>query len=117
MFDRSPTPPPASGGGSSSATDLDFHRALIATVGSPMLDQLFSAVEAALELLIDLQMRARGYTSEMIGMDESHAMHEAVFDAFMARDAEGAQDAMRRLVGRAVEDAEAGFALIEGRGA
>ena len=97
------------------STDLDFHRALIATVGSPMLDQLFSAVEAALELLSDLQMRARGYTSEMIGMDESHAMHEAVFDAFMARNAAGAQDAMRRLVGRAVEDAEAGFALIEGR--
>ncbi|ROU03397.1 FadR/GntR family transcriptional regulator [Histidinibacterium lentulum] len=93
-------------------TDLDFHRALIGAVRSQLLDQLFSVIEAALELLIDLQMRARGYTSDMIGMDESQAMHEAVFDAFIARDAEGAERAMRRLIQRAIDDAHDGFALL-----
>lgn len=94
-------------------TDLDFHRALIAAVQSELLDQLFSVIEAALELLIDLQMQARGYTSDMIGMDESQAMHEAVFDAFNARDADGAERAMRRLIQRAIDDAHDGFALLE----
>lgn len=94
-------------------TDLEFHRALIAAVQSELLDQLFAVVEAALELLIDLQMRARGYTSEMIGMDESQALHEAVHDAFVARDAIEAESAMRRLIQRAIDDAVDGFALLE----
>lgn len=97
------------------SSDLAFHRALIAAVGSPLLDQLFTVIEAALELLIDLQMRAKGYQDGVIGMDESHEMHQAVFDAFIARDADGASEAMRRLVVRAIEDADAGFALMAGR--
>lgn len=95
------------------STDLTFHRALIAAVGAPLLDQLFTVIEAALGLLIDLQMRAKGYEQDMIGMDESHEMHEAVFEAFMARDADAASEAMRRLVQRAIEDAKTGFAQIE----
>jgi len=93
--------------------DLEFHRALIAAVRSELLDQLFSVVEAALELLLDLQMRARGYTSDMIGMDESQGLHEAAYDAFIARDAVEAEAAMRRLIQRAIDDAVDGFALLE----
>lgn len=94
-------------------TDLDFHRSLIACVSSELLDQLFGVIEAALGLLLDLQMRARGYTSEMIGMGESHELHEAVFDAFAARDPNRAEAAMRKLIQRAIDDAIAGFRLLE----
>lgn len=94
-------------------TDLDFHRALIACVSSELLDQLFSVIEAALELLIDLQMQARGYTSEMIGMSESHDLHEAVFDAVIGRDADLAEAAMRNLIQRAIDDAVEGFKLLD----
>lgn len=94
-------------------TDLDFHRALIACVSSELLEQLFSVIEAALELLIDLQMKARGYTSEMIGMRESHELHAAVFDAFAARDPDAAEAAMRVLLKCAIADAIAGFKLLD----
>ncbi len=94
-------------------TDLDFHRALIACVSSELLEQLFAVIEAALELLIDLQMQARGYTSEMIGMRESQEMHEAVFAAFCARDADAAEAAMRVLIQCAIDDANAGFKLLD----
>jgi DNA-binding FadR family transcriptional regulator len=40
-------------------TDLEFHRAFLAAVESPILSQLFNVIEAALWLLLDLQMRAR----------------------------------------------------------
>ncbi|MCJ8323428.1 MAG: FadR family transcriptional regulator [Rhizobiales bacterium] len=93
-------------------TDLDFHRALIGAVRSELLDQLFSIIEAALELLLDLQMRAAGYTTEMIGMDKSHELHEQVFIKFMAKDAAGAEIAMRELIKRAIEDAHQGFELL-----
>jgi len=88
------------------STDLDFHRALIGAVHSEMLEQLFSVIEAALELLLDLQMRAKGYTVKMIGMEASHQLHLAVYEAFMTSDADGA---MRRLIERAIEDAHEGF--------
>lgn len=91
------------------STDLDFHRALIGSVHSELLEQLFSVIEAALELLLDLQMRAKGYTVKMIGMEASHQLHFAVYTAFMAKDANGALEAMRRLIERAIEDAHEGF--------
>ncbi len=90
-------------------TDLEFHRSFLSAVGSELLDQLFSIIEAALELLLDLQMRARGYTSEMIGMEESHELHASVFDAFDRGDAEKAERAMRKLINRAIADAEDGL--------
>jgi GntR family transcriptional regulator, galactonate operon transcriptional repressor len=93
--------------------DLEFHRAFLAAVDSDLLSQLFAVIEAALGLLLDLQMRARGYMTEMIGMDESQILHAAVFDAFEARDAEAAETAMRRLIERAITDAAQGFAALE----
>ncbi len=93
--------------------DLEFHRAFLAAVDSDLLSQLFAVIEAALGLLLDLQMRARGYTTEMIGMDESQKLHAAVFDAFERRDPEAAQIAMRHLIARAINDANEGFAILD----
>lgn len=92
-------------------TDLAFHHALLEATGSQLLDQLFAVTQAALRLLLDVQMRARGYESEMIGMEESHQLHEAVFVAFERRDAPGAQAAMERLLECAIADARAGLAV------
>lgn len=94
-------------------TDLEFHRALIGAVQSELLEQLFSVIEAALGLLLDLQMTAKGYTNTMIGMDESHALHERVFQAFMARDAGATEAAMRTLIQCAIDDAQQGFRLLD----
>lgn len=94
-------------------TDLEFHRAFLQSIKSELLDQLFSVIEAALALLLDLQMKGRGYTTKMIGMEESHELHEAVYEAFARRDAEAAEIAMRNLIARAIADAHDGFRLLE----
>ncbi len=91
------------------SADLEFHRAFLAAVESDLLSQLFAVIEAALGLLLDMQMSARGYTTQMIGMEESQALHEAVFVEFERRDAEAAEAAMRRLIERAISDAHDGF--------
>lgn len=91
-------------------TDLEFHRAFLAAVESPLLGQLFNIIEAALTLLFDLQMRARGYETEMIGMEDGHRFHAEVIRHWEAGDAEGAESAMRLLIGRAMEDAQEGLA-------
>jgi GntR family transcriptional regulator, galactonate operon transcriptional repressor len=93
--------------------DLEFHRAFLAAVDSDLLSQLFSVIEAALGLLLDLQMRARGYMTEMIGMEESQELHAAVFAAFERRDPEAAQAAMHYLIARAIKDANEGFAILD----
>ncbi len=93
--------------------DLEFHRAFLAAVGSDLLSQLFAVIEAALGLLLDLQMRARGYTTEMIGMNESQELHAAVFEAFEARDPQAAEIAMRTLIECAIKDAQQGFRALE----
>jgi GntR family transcriptional regulator, galactonate operon transcriptional repressor len=91
------------------SADLEFHRAFLAAVDSDLLSQLFAVIEAALGLLLDLQMAARGYTVRMIGMEESQELHAAVFAEFERGDAEAAQTAMRRLIERAIRDAHDGF--------
>lgn len=91
-------------------TDLEFHRAFLAAVESPLLGQLFNVIEAALRLLFDLQMRARGYETEMIGMEDGHRHHAEVMAAWAKGDADGAERAMRALVARAMEDAREGLA-------
>ncbi len=96
-------------------TDLEFHRAFLAAVESPLLSQLFGVVEAALRLLFDLQMRARGYETHMIGMEEGHAAHARVMDAWAAGDAEAAEAAMRDLIARAMADAQAGLTRLSAR--
>ncbi len=93
--------------------DLDFHREFLAAVGSEILDQLFSVIQAALALLVDLQMRAKGSQVELIGMDESTRLHGDVYDSFMRGDAAGAEAAMRRLITAAIKDAHQGFALLD----
>lgn len=93
-------------------TDLEFHRAFLAAVESPLLSQLFNVIEAALRLLFDLQMRARGYETEMIDMEDGHRHHAAVMAAWEAGDAQGAEEAMRGLIARAMEDARAGLAKV-----
>jgi GntR family transcriptional regulator, galactonate operon transcriptional repressor len=94
-------------------TDLEFHRAFLSAVNSELLDQLFAVIEAALGLLLDLQMKAKGYTTVMIGMEESHLLHEHVYNAFAKGDAAATQDAMHLLIQRAIEDAEQGFLLLK----
>lgn len=94
-------------------TDLAFHKALLSILGSELLGQLFAIIDAALRLLLDLQMKAVGYTSELIGMDESHQLHEKVYLAFERGDAEAAGTAMRVLIERAIDDAHRGFDLSE----
>ncbi|WP_426231525.1 FadR/GntR family transcriptional regulator [Pararhizobium sp. DWP3-4] len=89
--------------------DLEFHRAFLASVQSDLLSQLFAVIEAALGLLLDMQMSARGYTTQMIGMEESQALHEAVYVEFERRDPVAAEAAMRRLIERAISDAHDGF--------
>ena len=95
-------------------TDLEFHRAFLAAVESPLLSQLFSGIEVALRLLFDLQMRARGYETEMVGMDDGHRLHAEVMAAWAAGDADGAEAAMRRLIARALQDARDGLAKAAG---
>ena len=91
-------------------TDLEFHRAFLLAVESPLLDQLFGVIEQALRLLFDLQMRARGYETEMIGMEDGHRHHAEVMAAWLGGDADAAEAAMRRLIARAMEDAHEGLA-------
>jgi len=92
--------------------DLAFHQAFINVVGSEILDQLIRVVQAALRLLLDLQMQAKGSTVKLIGMDESTRLHADVYDTFMRGNPEEAEQAMRRLIQAAIEDAHQGFKLI-----
>jgi DNA-binding FadR family transcriptional regulator len=91
--------------------DLEFHRAFLAAVGSEILEQLFSVIEAALALMIDVQMQTRGSTTTLVGMEETNQLHQDVYDAFAANDADKAEAAMRYLIQRAIVDANKGFAL------
>lgn len=93
--------------------DLEFHRAFLAAVGSEILEQLFSVIEAALTLMFDVQMQARGSTTTLVGMEEANELHLNVYAAFAAGDADGAEVAMRQLIQRAIEDAKVGFSLQE----
>ena len=94
-------------------TDLGFHRALWHAVDSDLLCQLYTVIESVLRLAFDVQMRARGYETELTGMDESHELHRIVYGRFIAGDAEGAEAAMRELISRAKDDVAAGMALLE----
>jgi DNA-binding FadR family transcriptional regulator len=93
--------------------DLEFHRAFLAAVGSEILEQLFSVIEATLSLMFDVQMQARGSTTTLVNMEETNELHEKVYTAFAAGDADGGETAMRRLIQHAIEDATKGFALQE----
>jgi GntR family transcriptional regulator, galactonate operon transcriptional repressor len=92
--------------------DLEFHRAFLAAVGSEILEQLFSVIEAALALSFDVQMQAKGSVTELVGMEEANALHADVYEAFARGDAEAAQAAMRILIQRAMSDANEGLMMI-----
>ncbi|MGJ8586267.1 MAG: FadR/GntR family transcriptional regulator [Marinosulfonomonas sp.] len=94
-------------------TDIAFHEAFVNAANSEMLGQIFGTISSALELLFDHQMRARGYTDRMVGMEETHELHERVYEAFVKRDAVGAELAMRSLINCAIQDAELGFNPLE----
>ena len=81
---------------------------------SDLLLQLFAVIEAAMGLLLDVQMKARGYTIQMIGIEESEALHEAVYLAFAAGDAVAAEVAMRHLIDCAIKDATDGLGQLGG---
>lgn len=91
--------------------DLEFHRALLAAAESELLEQLFSVIEAALSLMIDVQMQTRGSKTALVGMEDANQLHTNVYNAFAAGDADGAERAMRRLIQGAMEDARVGFKL------
>lgn len=91
--------------------DLEFHRALLAAVESELLEQLFSVIEAALSLMIDVQMQTRGSKDALVGMEDANRLHADVYNAFAANDADGAERAMRRLIQGAMADASVGFEL------
>jgi GntR family galactonate operon transcriptional repressor len=91
--------------------DLEFHRSFLMAVESELLEQLFSVIEAALSLMIDVQMQTRGSTTALVGMEEASTMHRDVYTAFAAGDADGAEHAMRRLIRGAMADASVGFEL------
>ncbi len=93
--------------------DLEFHRAFLAAVGSEILEQLFAVIEAALSLMIDVQMQTRGSTTALVGMEEANQLHKEVYDAFAAGDADTAEKAMRALIRSAIIDANQGFSLTE----
>ena len=95
------------------STDLAFHRAFLMAVGSEILEQLFAVIEAALELIIDVQMKAVGSTTALVGMEETMRLHKDVYDAFAADNPDGASTAMRYLIQRAILDASKGFALSD----
>jgi GntR family galactonate operon transcriptional repressor len=91
--------------------DLEFHRAFLAAVESELLEQLFSVIEAALSLMIDVQMQTRGSKTALVGMEDANQLHANVYAAFAAGDADGAEHAMRRLIEGAMADARVGFEL------
>jgi DNA-binding FadR family transcriptional regulator len=91
--------------------DLEFHRAFLAAVESELLEQLFSVIEAALSLMIDVQMQTRGSKTALVGMEDANTLHTDVYKAFAAGDADGAESAMRRLIQGALAYARVVFEL------
>ena len=81
--------------------DLNFHRMFFVAAGSEMLEQLFNVIHSALAVLIEIQTDGL----KAVGVEDSHDLHAAVYEAFERRDAAGAEEAMRRLIEKASEDA------------
>jgi DNA-binding FadR family transcriptional regulator len=92
-------------------TDLEFHRAFLAAVGSEILEQLFSVIEAALALMFDVQLMATGSVVELTNIERTDQLHRDVYEAFAARDPDRAERAMRVLIQSAIVDARKGFSL------
>lgn len=79
--------------------DTRFHRAILAAVGNGMLRSLSSVIETALTVSMYLSLDTPR------GQHHSVPLHRAVHDAFRARDAGAARQAMNELIDDAEDDA------------
>lgn len=80
------------------AADMDFHAALLAATANPFVISLTNGVTAAVNSLTEFKQRLRKIDRDPV------PDHLRVFDAIAAKDAEGARDAMIRLIRLAVLD-------------
>ena len=80
------------------AADIAFHRAVIDASGNLVLARVIGAIEAALRAVF-------AATSRMMDAD-GVAAHRIVLERIRLRDADGAQDAMHRLIDIAAADLE-----------
>jgi len=80
--------------------DTRFHRAILTAVGNGMLRSLSSVIETALTVSMYLSLDTPR------GQHHSVPLHRAVYDAFRARDAAAAQQAMNELIDEAEDDAQ-----------
>lgn len=72
-------------------SDIAFHVAILEASGNPFYAQFRDVVATALQTSIQFTNRYRGRSASLPG-------HKAVLDAILARDAEGAAEAMRTLI-------------------
>lgn len=72
--------------------DLAFHRALFTATGNPFIDSLGSIVDAVLAVSFALQRRS------LIPSEQGLILHAAVYERVAARDAQGAEQAMLRII-------------------
>lgn len=89
----------ASGRAQVAAADIEFHRSLFACTQNELLEQM--------QMMIDVGLQARDllvHGSEGAPLDESRAMHRAVYEAVVRGDAEAARAAMELLLTLAAAD-------------
>lgn len=82
------------------AADMQFHFVILAACHNEILEQMSSAIGEALEI-------SRKVTVELPGSSEAHLpLHEAVAEAIRRRDADAAENAMRKLIEFVQSDVE-----------
>ncbi len=96
--------------------DVVLHAALLRAAGNELLEQLFTIIEAAQRLLLDVQMTAAQVPFRKDMLKRTLELHRRVVEAFLARDAAGAEAAMRGVIEAAIHDANMGLRLIEQSG-
>jgi GntR family galactonate operon transcriptional repressor len=85
------------------AADMQFHSGILTACHNEMLEQVSSTIGEALEI-------SRKVTVELPGSSEAHLpLHKAVFTAIRERDADAAENAMRKLVEFARSDIDRFF--------
>jgi DNA-binding FadR family transcriptional regulator len=82
------------------AADMQFHFVILAACRNEILEQMSSAIGEALEI-------SRRVTVELPGSSEAHLpLHEAVVEAIRRRDADAAENAMKKLIAVVQSDVE-----------
>lgn len=92
--------------------DIELHGTLLSAAGNEILEQLFAVIEAAQRLLLDLQMRSAKTLVEKPQLAKTLKLHGRVVDAFLNRQPDEAEIAMRALIESAVKDAEKGLKTL-----